>query len=250
MTRRLVLVILWTSVVWGADMLPTPDEIFDKYIQVTGGKQAYDQVKTQITKGTLEFTAQGVKGTVTTWKEAPNNYISSLQIGGIGDIEMGVSNGVAWEKSAILGPRIKTGTERAEAIREATLNATLHWKELFTKATVEGVEKVDGEDCYKLVLQPKEGKPMTQYYQKKSGLAVKVMTVVSNQMGEVPVTITVSDYKNFGGVWMPAKTSQKAAGQEFTVTIDSVETNPEIPASRFALPAEIKALAAKAEAAQ
>ena len=31
---------------------------------------------------------------------------------------MGVNGPIAWENSAILGPRVKTGVERAEAIRE------------------------------------------------------------------------------------------------------------------------------------
>jgi len=41
---------------------------------------------------------------------------------------------------------------------------------------------------------------------------------------------------------MPHKVTQKAAGQEFSISIDKVEYNAEIPKEKFELPAEIKAL--------
>ena len=57
----------------------------------------------------------------------------------------------------------------------------------------------------------------------------------------------VGGYKDLGGVLVAATTTQKAAGQEFSLTIDSVKVNEEIPDSRFVLPAEIKALTAKSK---
>jgi len=234
--------------VHAADALPTAQAIMDRYIEVTGGKQNYAKRTSEIVTGTLEFAAQGIKGKIQRYSAEPDKYYATLDIGGIGTIEMGVTDGIAWEKSAILGPRIKSGEEKAQALREASLNASLNWRKHFPKAEVEGMENVDGDDCYKVVLSPPEGHPQTMYFSKKSGLAVKTTMVATSQMGEVPVSVVVTYYKNFNGVWVPSKTTQKAAGQEFTMTIDSVQMNPEIPAERFALPAEIKALAAKAAA--
>jgi hypothetical protein len=254
MTRRIALITLLSGFLAGlpalhaADPPPTAESILDRYIEVTGGKQAYAKRKSEIINGTLDFTAQGIKGKIQRYSAEPDKYYATLDIPGVGAIEMGVSGGIAWEKSAILGPRIKSGEEKAQSIREASLNASLNWRKLFPKVQVEGVETVDGEVCYKVLMSPPEGHSQTMYFQKKSGLAVKITTVATSQMGEVPVVVTVTDYKNFDGVWVPAKTTQKAAGQEFTISIESVQTNPEIPPDRFALPAEIKALAAKAAA--
>ena len=75
------------------------------------------------------------------------------------------------------------------------------------------METVDGQECYKVVLTPAEGKPETMYFQKKSGLAVKTTTVAVSPMGEIPVEVLVANYKNFDGVLAPAKTTQKAAGR-------------------------------------
>jgi len=46
----------------------------------------------------------------------------------------------------------------------------------------------------------------------------------------------------------PAKVTQKTGPQEFTITLDSVEVNPVIPAGKFALPEEIRRLVNKTEA--
>jgi hypothetical protein len=161
---------------------------------------------------------------------------------------MGVSGQVAWENSALLGPRVKTGVERAEAIREGNMNSTLNWRKLYPKVETAGIETIDGEECYKVVMTPAEGQPMIGYFQKKSGLQVKMTTVSSTQMGDIPVELIASDYKDFGGILEPSKVIQKSGPQEFTMTLESVEVNPSIPPAQFALPAEVRKLVDKAEA--
>jgi hypothetical protein len=253
MTRRIALALfaggLTGGFLYAADELPTPDSLIDRYVEVTGGKANYEKRVTEIMTAKLEFPALGLSAPVKRYS-APNKYYSTVEMPGIGTMEIGYTDGIAWEKSVAMGPRVKTGVERAEAIREATMNSTANLRKLYEKITVEGIESVDGEDNYKVVLEPKEGKPMVMMFQKKSGLVTKMVATAVSPMGEVPVEIKVSDYKNFGGVWVPAKTTQKAAGQEFTITIESVDVNTPIPPERFATPPEIKALAGKAATAK
>ncbi len=249
MNRRVFFVFLTgVAVGFAADPLPSAESVLDRYIQVTGGKQAYETRKTEIAHGTLEYASLGIKGTITRYAAEPDKYYASLDIEGLGKVEMGVNGQVAWENSALLGPRVKSGVERAEAIREGNMNSTVNWRKLYPKVENAGIETIDGEECYKVVMTPAEGKPMIGYYQKKSGLQVKVTTVSSTQMGDIPVELTASDYKDFGGILEPVKVTQKAGPQEFTITLDSVEVNPTIPPERFALPDEIRKLVDKAAA--
>jgi outer membrane lipoprotein-sorting protein len=95
------------------------------------------------------------------------------------------------------------------------------------------------------VLTPKEGKPETMFFSKKTGLMRKTTLVASSPMGDVPAEIVADDYKDFGGLLAPAKTTQKAAGQEFTVTVESMKVNETIPPERFEMPDEVKALIKK-----
>jgi hypothetical protein len=249
MTRRYVIAALlgFTSFGFGQDEpLPKAETILDRFVEVTGGKVAYEKRKNEVATGTLEFKAQGLKGSVTRYTAEPAEEYFVMELDGVGKIESGIDKGVVWEKNLMLGPRIKSGTEKAQALREGTFNASLHWREFYPKVETTGIEIIDGELCYKVVLTPTEGNPETTYYQKKSGLAVKTTTVAASPMGDMPLEAISADYKNFGGVTMATKMTQKVAGQEFIITIQDVKINQTLPPDRFDPPAEIKALLSKA----
>jgi len=249
MNRRVLLVLLACSATgFAASPLPSAESILDRYVQVTGGKQAYEKRKSEIAHGTVEFPALGIKGSLTRYAAQPDKYYYTVDIAAIGKMETGVNGSIAWENSAILGPRLKSGGELAEALREGNMNATLNWRKLYPKVENQGIELIDGEECFKVVMTPVEGQPVIGYYQKKSGLQVKLSTVSTTQMGDIPVEMIASDYKNFGGILEPSKVIQKAGPQEFTMTLDRVEVNPVIPPQTFALPDEVRKLVEKAEA--
>jgi len=249
MNRRVLLISLVAAAAgFSADPLPSAESVLDRYVQVTGGRQAYEKRKSEISHGTLEYTSLGIKGSITRYAAEPDKYYAALDIEGLGKVEMGINGPVAWENSALLGPRVKTGVERAEAIREGNMNSTSNWRKLYPKVQNAGVETLDGEECYKVIMTPAEGQPVVGYYQKKTGLQVKITTVSTTQMGDIPVELIASDYKDFGGILEPAKVIQKAGPQEFTITLQSVEANPAIPAERFALPDEVKKLVDQAPA--
>ena len=230
------------------DALPKAETILDRYIEVTGGKAAYEKRRSASATGVVEFPAQGIKGTVERYGVAPDRSYLAMTLEGIGKIESGTIGGVAWEKSAILGARIKSGAEKEQSLREGAFNGELRWRELYAKVETTGVETVNGEECYKVVLTPKVGNAETNYYQKKSGLAVKTTTVAASQLGEVPIEVTMSDYKNFGGVLVATKSVQKAVGQEIVLTIQDMKVNEAIAADRFELPGDVKALLNKGTA--
>jgi hypothetical protein len=225
--------------------LPTGESLLDKYVEVTGGKKAYAARKTEIAHGTVEYAAMGIKGKMTRWASDAGEYRLTMEIPGIGKMDAGVTKGVAWERSDLLGPRVKDGQERSEAVREAKLNSNALWRELYKSVETTGEETVNGEPCYKLTLIPTDGEPETMFLSKKTGLALKMAVTANTQLGALTAEILFDDYKTFGGILTPAKITEKTAGQEITITVDSVEVNPEIPASQFAMPADVVALTDK-----
>lgn len=253
--RRLRRPVLGGVLAWGvaagglclAQPLPKAETILDRYVEATGGKAAYEQHKTEVLRGTIAFPAQGLTGQLTRYSAAPDKEYSMVELGPIGKIESGVANGIAWEKSVILGPRVKEGDEKDQAVRESRFNAPLEWRKLFSTVETTGVETAEGEECYKVVLTPATGKPETQFFSKKSGLLVKTTATAASPMGEVNVEVTVSDYKSFGGVLMPTRSKQKAGGQELEISISNVGVNETIPPGLFAPPADVQALIDKAK---
>lgn len=223
-----------------ADDLPKADIILDKAIEVTGGKAAYQKVHSKIESGSMEI--NGMKGTSTMYKAEPDKAYTEIVFEGLGKMQDGSNGKVAWSNSAIQGPHVKEGDEKEMALLMNRMDAELNWRDLFSKTETVGSENVEGKDCYKVVLTPKTGKPMTQYFDKQSGLMVKVVMTLKGPMGEITAETLADDYRKDGDILSPHKMTEKAMGQQIVITINKIEYNAEIPASRFDIPEEVQAL--------
>jgi hypothetical protein len=219
-----------------------PEAILDKYIEVTGGRAAYEKIKTEIATGTLDISSFGISGTLTIYQAAPDKAYTEIDLGGMGKAEEGSNGKVAWAVNGMQGPRIKEGDERTATLRRDALNADLRWRDFFKKVELAGVEDVGGKACYKVVLTPTDGAAETRYYDKSSNLLVKVTMPITTPEGAASAEIVLSDYKDEGGILTPHAIAQKIGTMESQVKILSVKHNPDIPVSRFDLPDQIKAL--------
>lgn len=226
--------------------LPKGDKVLDDYAKAIGGKNAHAKLQNRVTKGTLEMVGMSIKGVITSYYARPNKHVSILESDVFGQVLSGTDGDVAWEISAMKGPSLKTGAERALLLREAIFDAPVHWRKLYTKAECVGTEAVDETPCYKVIATPKEGKPETRYYDEESHLLVKTEMTIESAMGDIPVETYFSDYKQVDGVLVAHKAKSVIGGmQQMLIVIESVEHGVEIPADRFDLPPEIKALVEK-----
>lgn len=214
---------------------PKAEKVLEKYAKAIGSYSG-GKLKNRVTKG--RYGGEG-------WKEAYMEPPNSRSITNMGVVtETGVNGDVAWEVTTITGPSILEGMRKVDAMQQGALNPLRDWNKLFSKAETVGEDFVGDAACVKVVMTSKEGGPVTLYFEKESGLLVK--QEVSQQGGSVETMI--GDYKEVDGIKIAHRTAQKTKieGVQFAVeivtTIDSVEHNVDIPASRFALPDDIKAL--------
>jgi len=228
------------------EKLPAASEILDRFIAATGGSSAYKKLQNQEITGTVEFVDAGIKGKTTEYRAAPAKVYRIVDLPGVGKIEAGTDGRVAWEISSETGPRIKSGEEAATVLREANFNAPLQWRNLYSQAECVGKEIVENQPSFKVVLTPKDGKPLIHYYGEISGLLVKViMTSITPTMGEVATETSLSEYRNEGGVLVAHRLRRKLLSQQIDTRIESVQFNVEMSEYRFELPAAIKSLLAK-----
>ncbi len=225
-----------------ADELPQAGVILDKFVEVVGGKAAFEKHHNEVMHGNMDLTGRGLKGTLTVYQAEPDQIRAVIEIDGVGKIESGTSGDVAWESSAMQGPRIKQGIEKSDAFRDAAFNSAIQWRKLYTKVETTGVETVQDHECYKVVLTPAQGNPVTQFYDKKSGLLIKTTTTRATQMGDITAEVFADDYRKEGDLLVAHKLTNKFAGQEFQITVASLEFNVDMPKDKFALPDDIKAL--------
>jgi hypothetical protein len=230
---------------------PSAQQVLDRFVEATGGKPSYQKLQNQVITGSIEFVEAGYKGTTTEFRALPNKVYRVVELTGAGKMEAGTDGLVAWERSSETGPRVKTGEEGTTALREASFNAALRWREIYDKVELTGEESVDDQPCYKVALIPKEGKPITQCYDKKTGLLVKVaMTILTPNLGEVASEAFLSDYRPVDGVQVPHLVKRRVLSQQIVTRIESVRFNTEIAPDRFYLPADVRALTVKKQASE
>ena len=222
--------------------LPSAGSVIDHFIQATGGKAAYDAVKSETSSGTFSIAASGINGTIKEYAAPPARAYAVMDIPGVGKMEEGTDGKIAWENSALLGARMLSGDEAAAALRKAAADVVTNWQKYYKSAEVTGVETVEGKTCYKVSMTPLKGPVETDYYDKDSGLLLKSSATYDTPMGPVPAETLMSDYRKQGDVMLPFHIRQNMAGQQFDIKLEKVELNTDVPDSRFDPPAEIKAL--------
>ena len=225
----------------GAQDLPKADEVLGKYIKAVGkytkdGKPA--ELKSRVTKGTFLIQDFGMEAAMESYLVPPESY-SKIEFEGFGSVERGVKGDVAWEINPMTGPRILESWEKAAALRDAAGFVEFeNWKKDFTKAETAGEGAAGDTACYKIVMTPQEGPPMTCYFDKESGLLLKTEVEIEGSA----IESTMSDYKETDGIKMPHKVATKGGEFSMEITIESVEHNVDVPKDRFDLPDEIKDL--------
>ena len=108
-----------------------------------------------------------------------------------------------------------------------------------TKVEVEGVEKVDGRDAYKLKLTTKAGAVQRVFIDAKTFLDVKVEGVPRRMDGKMrKVWVYQRDFRSVGGVKIPFLVETVVDGfpQAHKIVLDRVAVNPKLDAATFAKP--------------
>ena len=224
-----------------ADEAPTAEKILDGYVDATGGKEAYARIHNRVTRGRLEVTGQDIVMRITVWAARPNKTYATIDSDVTGPIQAGTLDDLAWENSAMMGPQIKQGREKADLLREANFDRWPNWREVYEKVELAGIEPVQERPAYKIVATPRDGgENETLWFDRESKLLVRQDTTLFNAMGRIPKSSFYEDYREVDGIRLPFGSKSEVMGQTLALVGESVEHNVELPADRFEPPAAIR----------
>ena len=224
--------------------LPNAEEIIERHIYESGGPDRWSMLRTQKVTGTLEYTGRNLEARMETYTGAGGKFYQSIDTPGLGVQEEGSDGHVAWERSQVLGPRVKRRTDSAGL--SVTLDGAqmMAWRGLLSEVRTEAEEKVDGRDCYRVRLLARDGSvAAVRWYEKKNGMLYRSALAAATDMGAVPMVMTIEAYKDVEGIRWPSQIRMVVTGQDMVFRASEVRLNEEIDGKVFELPAEIRELA-------
>jgi hypothetical protein len=221
--------------------LPSAKEVIDRFIKESGGKEAIQKHKSYHSMGKLDMFGQGISGDMEIFMAAPDRFLVKTKIEGFGDMIQGFDGKIGWSMDPAQGPMLLKGEMLDQIKEQAEFYGILHDESKYKSMEVIGVEKFDSVDCYKIKLVRKSEQESYEVFEVNTGLMRGTTTIQATPMGKIPVTTTLTEYKEFDGVKMPTKISQKLSALQQVMKIRTMEPNY-VPDSVFELPDPIKAL--------
>ena len=104
------------------------------------------------------------------------------------------------------------------------------------------MELIDGQSCYKVVQNAKGAMPVTVYYSKETGLAMKACYTIPAPTGAQEVETTMTDYRPVDGILYAHRTVQKVGNVETLTLIESIRHDVAMDKQQFDLPEAIRTM--------
>jgi outer membrane lipoprotein-sorting protein len=243
-----ILLLLTVPLANGADGAEGPGrlsaaQIADKDIKAKGGLEAWRAVQTMSYSGKLEAGGkQNVQLPFVMEFKRPRKSRVELEFGK--DKAIQVYDGTnGWKLRPFLGRNDVepfTPEEMNTVSMEFDLDGPLlDYATKGTQVDLDGVEKVEGRDAYKLKLTMKGGQVRHLWVDAQTFLEVKIEGAPRRMDGRMrPVEIYCRDYRRVNGLMVPyvLETTVEGVKQSHKMTIESVVVNPKLDDSLFTAP--------------
>jgi len=218
--------------------LPAVKEILDKYVQAIGGREANEKIQTRVMKGTNELVPMGIKGTVEVYTAAPDKSYTKVNLNGVGDIIESYDGKTGWTINPIQGNRDRTGDELLQAKLNSNFHRETNLEKLYPKMEVKGVEKVGDKEAYVILATPTGLEPQTFYFDKQTGLLLRVDATVISPEGKTPTKTFFEDYREIDGIKLPYKIRAILPQFELSTTLTEIKHGVKIDDAMFVKPKE------------
>lgn len=201
----------------------TVDEIVNKNIEATGGKEKLAGLKT--VKMTGEMNVQGTDIVITMIKSHLVGMRLDIDVAGTSNYQV-ANTKEGWVFMPALGMAEPVQMDEDQLKSYSTQmdiqGALFNYKEKGNTIILDGSEKVNGSDAYKLKVAFKNGETGTYFIDKKTNRLVKTSGKANVQGQEMDIETTFADYKqNADGYWF----AYSITNMQGNINFNKIETN-------------------------
>jgi hypothetical protein len=226
--------------------LPKPDQIIDKYLQAIGGAQRLAGITSFTGKGTsVGFGGFGGGGAVQIYSKAPDQRTSIIEFKDAPGRDASIRSydgKIGWIKTplTVLGEYQLSGSELDGARLDAQLSFPAQIKRVLTNLRTLEPTTIDDREVD--VVQGNGPRRMfaTLYFDKQTGLLVRMLRFGNSPIGRLPTQIDYSDYRDVGGIKMPFRFTFAWLDGRDAFQLSEVRLNVPIDAAKFARPTALE----------
>ena len=209
--------------------------LLDRYHQAIGGDTMLANLRSRVVRQTVNVLSSGGTVRIISYRKFPNLALDVRHEDGVGTTWSGFSGKHAWEFSEITGFRLLEGAELQQMLLEADLLSPARTRNQYRlvsdyrrEETSEGVRHIARLSSF--------AAPAGEFhFNDDTGFVDKVISaVVAPGGGILQVEVTLSDYVEHDGMWLPTKVRTTNPAIETTAEIESVQHNVELPDELFA----------------
>ena len=218
-------------------VVPSIDQVLDKYIQALGGADALAKITSYSGTGTSTTFGADQINPAEIFAKAPDKYVTIVHQRE-GDMIRTYDGRDAW----VVLPLTVTGEYQltATAAEGGKLDGQLAFpgniKGFFNTWRVSYPGNIDGKDVNVVQGNRPGGFIATFYFDKQSGLLLRMVRYANSAVGRVPTQIDFSDYRPVAGVMMPFKRTYGwvSGREEYTLTV--IKPNVPVDDTKFVKP--------------
>ncbi len=218
-----------------ADAKANVEAILEQYIQAIGGRAALERVTTRVKTGTL-VAQGGMKAPLEVYEKAPNKTLTIFRAPH-GVNQMGFDGAAGWTKTPEQGLREETGPQIDFIKSEAEFYKELKLKERYSKVTLLGQAQLDNREAYVIEAAPPRGQPEKLYFDRQSGLLVRIDSVSDLGREKMQVQAYFEDYRVVDGVKLPFAIRRARPGFTWTYQFNEIKLNTPLDDAKFNKPA-------------
>jgi hypothetical protein len=223
-----------------AQTLPAAKALMEKHDAAIGGRAALGKYTSMHQTVALTIAAANLSGTMETYHTKPNLYLMKQSFAG-GELLSGFDGKTAWAITPGQGAQVLDSTTTAELKGQADFFGDYYDPSRIKTAETVEIADFEGQRCYKVRIVHNDDTEAMVYFDSATGLRAG-QTATAKMMGqEIPTTVVMSNYKDFGGVKMSTHRIQRLPMGEVVMDITAVEFDKVDP-STYALPDAVKAL--------
>lgn len=217
--------------------LPSVAQVFDRYVEAVGGREAIARLKTRVMKGTREASQGRVWPMEVTARE-PGQFVMVVSVPEQGTFTQGFDGPAGWVKN----PRVTrelSDAELADLRRSGRLLQTLKVSGPAPTMRVAGREKIGGREAVVVEDGPAPAVRERLFFDAQTGLLLRQQVFIDAVLFPIQEQTDFEDYREVDGVRLPFVIRTSNVDTWFSVTRKFTEIRHNVPVedSVFKMPA-------------